>query len=421
MPILLTCPAGHPLKVPDEWAGRAGRCPACKALVQVPARPAAPPIKRPPASRPAAAEPATVPPVATPGRPPEGKATVEQPAARPSAPAASSSTATASSGPSRMTPALPNTAKLWRTNSSAGSTPAATTEVRRQKTDTPAPPRSTSPARDALAPAIPPAPESQQKKPDPAGGDDELFLTVIAREPPLAPPVKQVLVLDESVAVAPPRSSRDPVALAVPDSAGGPARAPSQETGPSVANAIVPATTAAEPPEKQSSASAAATSPSSAPKARAASAQHAGYEPDVDKRWTVYYLATAMALFSVFCMLPALGYWNLGSAPAWARAVLLLSLLQLAYVVWVVSVPDWSTLWVSMIVFTIVAALYGIAMTVALTTPLDQNQNMLLEMADIRSKAPLWCGGVVLLAFLLAYFCGRAAARWRRSFELLHA
>jgi hypothetical protein len=144
-----------------------------------------------------------------------------------------------------------------------------------------------------------------------------------------------------------------------------------------------------------------------------------GYTPDADKRWTVYYLAAGMLAFGVFCLMPALRYWNLGEAPDWARAVWLTSLLQFAFVAWVVSVPDWSTLWVSMIAFTLVATGYGLTMAVALTTPLDQA--IPLDMTDIRRQAPLWCGCVVLLAFLIAYLCGRAAWRWRKTFELVHA
>jgi hypothetical protein len=45
MSIQLTCPAGHLLKVADAWAGRVGRCPVCKAVVNVPA--AAEPAARP--------------------------------------------------------------------------------------------------------------------------------------------------------------------------------------------------------------------------------------------------------------------------------------------------------------------------------------------------------------------------------------
>ncbi len=144
-----------------------------------------------------------------------------------------------------------------------------------------------------------------------------------------------------------------------------------------------------------------------------------GYVPDADKRWTVYYLAAGMFAFSVFCLCPGFRHWNLGEAPDWARAVWLVSLLQLAYVAWAVSAPDWSTLWAAMIVFTVVATGYGVAMAVAITTPLDQA--VPLDMTDIRRQAPLWCGCVVLLAFLLAYLCGRAAWRWRKTFELVHA
>jgi hypothetical protein len=144
-----------------------------------------------------------------------------------------------------------------------------------------------------------------------------------------------------------------------------------------------------------------------------------GYQPDSDKRWTVYYLAGWMALFSLFSMAPALPHGNLGAAPRWAQAVLLLSLLQLAYVAWVASIPDWATLWSSMIVFTSIAALYGAMMTIALSTPLEQP--LPLDMSDVRRETPLWCAGMMLLSFLLAYLCGRAAWRWRRTFELLHA
>jgi hypothetical protein len=110
---------------------------------------------------------------------------------------------------------------------------------------------------------------------------------------------------------------------------------------------------------------------------------------------------------------------NLGFAPNWARAVLLLSLLQLAYGAWVASIPDWSTLRASMIVMTAIAAMYGLTMTVALTT--SPEHTLPLDLTDMRRQAVLWCGCVMLLACLLAYFCGRAAWRWRRTLELLRA
>ena len=36
MSIQVVCPNGHVLKVPDDYAGKAGLCPVCKAKVKVP-------------------------------------------------------------------------------------------------------------------------------------------------------------------------------------------------------------------------------------------------------------------------------------------------------------------------------------------------------------------------------------------------
>jgi hypothetical protein len=142
-----------------------------------------------------------------------------------------------------------------------------------------------------------------------------------------------------------------------------------------------------------------------------------GDQPDSDKRWTTYYLAAAMVALALFCLAPAMPHINLGLAPNWARAVLLISFLQLAYGLWAASIPDWSTLRASMIILTAIAATYGLVMTVALTTPLEQT--LPLDLTDVRRQAVLWCGCVMLLASLLAYLCGRAAWRWRRTLELL--
>jgi hypothetical protein len=98
---------------------------------------------------------------------------------------------------------------------------------------------------------------------------------------------------------------------------------------------------------------------------------------------------------------------------------MLLSVLQLAYGAWAASIPDWSTLRAAMIVHTALAALYALFMTVALTTAPEHT--LPLDLTDVRRQAILWCGCVMLLASLLAYFCGRAAWRWRRTLELLRA
>jgi hypothetical protein len=158
--------------------------------------------------------------------------------------------------------------------------------------------------------------------------------------------------------------------------------------------------------------------PRTSPEPASVQAAAVGYQPDADKRRTVYFLAVAMAALSLYCLVPALSHLNLAAAPNWARAALLLSLLQLAYAAWLASIPDWAALRSSMILFTVVAALYGLTMTITLSTPAENP--LPFELGEVRRQAVLWCASVVLLSSLLAYGCGRAAWRWRRMLQLLH-
>jgi hypothetical protein len=67
MPIRVTCQCGHTLTVPDEMAGKSGKCPKCKQLLQVPAGSTNPtsgspkPQGTPGAAKPNASKPATSP------------------------------------------------------------------------------------------------------------------------------------------------------------------------------------------------------------------------------------------------------------------------------------------------------------------------------------------------------------------------
>ena len=161
-----------------------------------------------------------------------------------------------------------------------------------------------------------------------------------------------------------------------------------------------------------------------APEFRPAIAEHPpaaeGYQADPQRVQTVYFLAVALAMISIFSVLPALPHLNLVQAPGWARIMLLLAALQLAYIVWIVLLPDWSTVWVGMLVFSIVGSIYAVAMAVVLFTP--QQSPLLLGLdADTRRTAIGWCCAVVLLTTLASYICGRISARWRRSYELTKA
>ncbi len=368
MSIQLTCPSGHTLTVSESWAGRAGRCPVCKALVEVPAC--------------ANVESRMLVPTMN------GKAvTIDSRSLSCSetSPKSAPSNAAAASAPTHKSAPPALSAQITRTLSVTPSdrvTAPITVATQQASVSTP-PPISVPPPLPLnvkLFGSPPPLPTSQALKTDRAHQEavDRMVLE-IGQAPPLLPN-----------RIAPEARTETVRATVAPES---------EIAGKGAANQ-------------------GATLPVSLSNA-ATSRPRAGYQPDADKLRGVYSLAVAMALFGFFCMVPALRHWNLGSAPNWARAALLTSLLQWAFAAWVVSIPDWATLRSAMIFYTIVAAMYGLTMTIALTTPLEKG--LPLDLTDVRREAVLWCCGVILLAFLLAYFCGRAAWRWRKMFELLHA
>ena len=141
-----------------------------------------------------------------------------------------------------------------------------------------------------------------------------------------------------------------------------------------------------------------------------------GYRPDRSRVQTVRLLAAALALLTGICLWPALA--NLGSFGdrLWVSAVIFLSALQLAYIIWMVSVPDWSTLRVMMGVFTCVAAMYGMGMAVAFFS--EPGDATVLHFSGPHARVTLWCGLIVILSGLIVYLLGRCDTSWRRAYWL---
>jgi hypothetical protein len=148
-----------------------------------------------------------------------------------------------------------------------------------------------------------------------------------------------------------------------------------------------------------------------------------GYQADPGKVQTAYLLAVALGILTLLCAAPAILHINLIEAPNWARVVLIAAGLQLAFICWMASLPDWSTVWITMVVFAIVAALYGVAWAVLTFTPSDMPLGFLdLEPDDpIRHRAGPWCLVMLMLFTLLTYACGRFSGRWRKQYELAKA
>ncbi|HBO45562.1 MAG TPA: hypothetical protein DD670_16855, partial [Planctomycetaceae bacterium] len=75
------------------------------------------------------------------------------------------------------------------------------------------------------------------------------------------------------------------------------------------------------------------------------------YRADPGHVATVRWLAAVLGVLVVVGALPAFWHLNPATAPGWARAMVLISLLQLAYLAWMAVLPDWSSVRVVMIIF----------------------------------------------------------------------
>lgn len=143
-----------------------------------------------------------------------------------------------------------------------------------------------------------------------------------------------------------------------------------------------------------------------------------GYRPVKQITAKVYLLAAGLLLVTSLSVAPVFLYCDLLAAPGWARAMLLLAGLQLIFVAWMVLMPDWSTVWVVMVVFASVAATYGFTLAVTIVAPPDKE--MMFDLHLVRSAATWWCCLVIVLTTLMTYLCGRTSYGWRSAYLLAH-
>ncbi len=126
----------------------------------------------------------------------------------------------------------------------------------------------------------------------------------------------------------------------------------------------------------------------------------------------VYLLAMAVAGVSLLAAAPALPHINLMSAPVWAIIALVGLLLHVLYVAWVVSLPDWSTVWIGgcLLAATSVAYLIGSAIAAMSFSWFGVEAN--------RGTALSWGIIIAVLFGGVAFACFRSGTSWRREFEL---
>jgi hypothetical protein len=362
MAIQFQCPAGHWLSVGEQFAGKRFRCPKCQAIVRVPE-------------------------VAAGAGPQPGPVEVADAAG---AGQAGSAERQASQTSANIV------VEQWQL--------ADTTAVEMPTAAAPAPPLDSpdeaSTDRRSLAEGSAVAEEAVQPAPGPRKSPPPLPKRPVAEQP--APPLEDLSFLSATHVTPAPVEPRP--AIAADDFAGALSdllASPGLQDQPLLARAK----------------STAAVHPSHIPATSNASEDQAadadGKPLDAYRAQNVYFLGMALGLLSVFHAMPALRHYELGAAPDWARAVAILSLIEFAYVVWMVTVPDWLTVRVAMLLFAVVSALYGMILAMVIVTP--RGHPLWLDLDDVREPALWWCGGVMLVTCLMTYLCGRLSFRWRKA------
>ncbi len=139
-----------------------------------------------------------------------------------------------------------------------------------------------------------------------------------------------------------------------------------------------------------------------------------GYRAEAHHAQSVYWLAGGIVLLAIFHAVPALKFDGLSGGPDWTRMVLLLAVIEIAFAVWVALVPDWSTVWSTMLMLAGMATLYGVALGLVVVTPRDRE--LMLGLEHVRDQARLWCCAVILVTSLVTYICGRLSHGWHKAF-----
>lgn len=153
-----------------------------------------------------------------------------------------------------------------------------------------------------------------------------------------------------------------------------------------------------------------------------------GYQADASRRTTVYQLAAALILASLFSLVPAVmdiaEHFRTIDSPGvsrWVFLLLLAAIVQIAYTVYLVQMPDWSTVWVVSLVTLALAMVYAMLVGVLMLSGPQSEFVQLLGLEDQRSgnRAVGWCAIMLSLSCLLAYAAGQVSVRWYHACQVL--
>lgn len=128
-----------------------------------------------------------------------------------------------------------------------------------------------------------------------------------------------------------------------------------------------------------------------------------------------YIMSSVTGAVAILGASPALLALRHPPVAGWVWLVLLFTLIEIAYALWLASLPDWSTLWVGMALGAAVAAIYALVLVAAMATP--ESRSLPIGLDDLRSSLGVWAVLLFALHGGLAYAAGWISSRWRRDYE----
>ena len=144
-----------------------------------------------------------------------------------------------------------------------------------------------------------------------------------------------------------------------------------------------------------------------------------GVEYDSGKRWIAYSLGACLAAIAVFNLGPTI-YQIVELSRAdrpiewrgWMLAAVFVSGIQLAYAIYLVQLPDYSSIWIVALIAMLTATLYAAALAIIIWAPDDHWLLAFLEFdLQLRRTVAMWCVGMLGCYGLLAYYCGPSPQR----------
>jgi hypothetical protein len=138
---------------------------------------------------------------------------------------------------------------------------------------------------------------------------------------------------------------------------------------------------------------------------------------------TAFHLGLLVAAVAFFGMAPAVWEWiHLWQSPSdrhlptWIMASMLTSLVLFAYGIFLMQLPDWSSFSIVTVALLAMSAGYAAILATTLLGSYDTSLIAWLNMGDKLAglRATLWCGIMLALNSLAAYFVGFEAIRWHR-------